>query len=100
MELKKTTFMKKYMIINVYNNISGMKQDLITEDGYEYIDYILDDLKYAYNHKEDYLMNLLTEEALKELIQISKNYRILTSDYPFGKYPMIGITGNPKWKHD
>lgn len=95
MELKKTTFMQTHLIQNTYNNISGLSDSLT--DNYDYIEDILDDLEYAYeNKKENYLMNITHENAVRELIEISKNYNILTNSYPskiFNKYKTIGIKG-------
>lgn len=79
------------MIANTYNNLSGL-QDLLEEEyNYEMIENILDDFEYAFNNeKEDYLMNLVSESALHELIDISENWNILTNSYPLGKYNKIG----------
>ena len=90
MILKQGTFMKKHTIRNLHNNISGLKELLEEDYGYEKINYILDDLKYAYeNDQEDYLMNLVDEFSLVELIKISENWNILTDNYPVGKYEKI-----------
>ena len=92
MILKQGTFMEKHMIKNTYNNVSGLQEVLEEDYGYEMISEILDDLEYAFNEDDkDYLMNIVGEMPLTELIEISKNYNILTDSYPLGKYKKIGI---------
>ena len=91
MILKKGTFMRKHMIGNLYNNIAGL-QETLQEEGYEQIQTILDDLKYAFEtDKEDYLMNLTWESGVKEIIDISTNWNVLTNDYPSGKYEKLFV---------
>ena len=78
MELTEKTYMKKYIIKNVYNNLQRL--DLNSEDGFDaaLIGDIKADLIYAYeNDNENYLMNLTYGRAVKELIAISKDYDLL-----------------------
>ena len=89
--LKEGTFMRMHMIRNIYNNVSGLRESL-EEDGYEYIDYILDDLEYCYTKgKEDYLMNILNDQSVNELVSISHDYRLLGNDYPVGEYKKLTV---------
>ena len=78
MKLSEKTYMKKYMLRNVYNNLQRL--DLNSEDGFDegLIGDIKADLIYAYeNDNENYLMNLSYRRAVKELIAISKDYDLL-----------------------
>ena len=76
-------YLKRFEIKDSQENVFSMEETL-SDEGFEYVDDIVDDLKYAYeNNHEDYLMNLLNDESLKELLEISKNWNIFHDDYRF-----------------
>lgn len=90
MGVTKKTFMYDRLLINMHNNLSSIAENR-KKEGYQYIDDILDSLRWAYeNKKEDYLMNILNDWEILEVIKISEDYDLL-GDYPHesGEYDVI-----------
>ena len=55
------------------------------------MDCIIADLKYAYEtDNENYLMNILNEWAIEEVIRLSEKWDILAKNFHNGDYETIG----------
>lgn len=91
MILSKKTYMKKWMIANLHNNLNSRKEYYTEDEGCEWMDCIIADLKYAYEtDNENYLMNILNEWAIEEVIRLSEKWDILAKNFHNGDYETIG----------